>query len=150
MANTTIRTVIFGAIAGAVAFLIFHQGGFWALTQAGVLKVNTWSIAATKPFAVPVVISYMFWTALWGIVAAFVVPRLPGALSGVLGWILFAAIVPTLANWFIVLPLKGAPVGGGFNMPGVVLAPLVYGFWGFGMWLVMQLLQQTTGQRAQA
>ena len=150
MANTTIRTVIFGAIAGAIALLVFHQGGFWALTQAGLLKANTWSMAATKPFAVPVVISYMFWTALWGIAAALIVPRLPGALSGVLGWILFAAIVPTLANWFIVLPLKGAPVGGGFNMPGVVLAPLVYGFWGLGMWLIMQLLQQISGQHAKA
>ncbi len=148
MANTTVRTVIFGAIAGAIAFLVFHQGGFWALTQAGLLKASTWSMAATKPFGVPVVISYIFWTALWGIAAALVVPRLPGALNGVLGWILFAAIVPTLANWFVALPLKGAPVGGGFAMPGVVLAPLVYGFWGLGMWLVMQLLQQMSGQRA--
>jgi hypothetical protein len=149
MGNTTIRTAIFGFIAGAVAFLIFHQGGFWALTQAGVLKATTWSTAATKPLGVPVVVSYIFWTGLWGIAGAFIVPRLTG-IPSVVGWILFAAIVPTLANWFIVLPLKGSPVGGGFRMPGVVLAPLVYGFWGFGMWLVMQLLQQVTGRRASA
>jgi hypothetical protein len=150
MSNTPTQTAIFGFIAGAIAFLIFHQGGFWALTQAGLLKASVYSMAATKPFGVPVVISYIFWTGVWGIVGAFLVPRLPGILSGPLGWILFAAIVPTLVNWFIVLPLKGAPVGGGFRMPGVVLAPLVYGFWGFGMWLVMQLLQQITGQRAKA
>ena len=37
--------------------------------------------------------SASFWGGLWGILFAFVVPRLPGPLSGVLGWILFAAIV---------------------------------------------------------
>src|SRR5262245_60959085 len=146
MTNTTVRTAVFGFIAGAVAFLIFHQGGFWALTQAGVLKANTWSMAETRPLGVPVVFSYIFWTGRWGIEGAFIVPRLSG-IPPVVGWILFAAIVPTLANWFIVQPLKGQPMGGGFRMPGVVLAPLVYGFWGFGMWLVMQLLQQVTGRR---
>ncbi|WP_218578391.1 hypothetical protein [Vineibacter terrae] len=150
MANASMRTVLFAFIAGAVGFLVFHQGGFWALTQAGVLKANTWSMATTRPLGVPAVISYVFWTGLWGVVAALVVPRLPGALRGPWGWILFAAIVPTLVNWFIVLPLKGAPMGGGFNMPGVALAPLVYGFWGLGMWLVMQLLQQTTSSGARA
>jgi len=146
MTDTSIRTAVFGFIAGAVAFLIFHQGGFWALTQAGVLKVPTWSMGRTEPLGVPVVFSYIFWTGLWGIAGAFVVPRLP--LPSVVGWILFAAIVPTLVNWFIVLPVKGRPVGNGFAMPGVVLGPLVYAFWGFGMWLVMQLLQQLTGRRA--
>lgn len=148
--NNNTQTALFGFLAGAIAFLIFHQGGFWALTQAGLLKASVYSMAATKPFGVPVVISYIFWTGLWGVASAFLVPRLPAALNGPLGWILFAAIVPTLVNWFIVLPIKGAPVGGGFRMPGVILAPLVYGFWGFGMWLVMQVLQQVTGQRAKA
>ena len=147
MDNTTVRTAVFGFIAGAVAFLIFHQGGFWALTQAGVLKASTWSMAATKPLGVPVVLSYIFWTGLWGIAGAFIVPRLTGT-PAVIGWILFAAIVPTLVNWFIVAPLKGAELGNGFRMPGVAIATLVYGFGGFGMWVVLQVLQQVTGKRA--
>ena len=57
-------------------------------------------------------------------------PRLPGALGGALGWVLFAAIIVTLVNWFVVLPIKGAPMGGGFRMPGLVVVPIVYGFWG--------------------
>ena len=106
-------------------------------------------MASTRPLGVPVVFSYVFWTGLWDIAGAFIVPRLRG-IPGVVGWILFAAIVPTLVNWFIALPLKDQPVGNGFRMPGVVIAPLVYGFWGFGMWLVMQLLQQLTGWRVAA
>ena len=84
----------------------------------------------------PTIVSAAFWGGLWGILAAFLVPRLPGALGGVLGWVLFAAIIVTLVNWFVVLPIKGAPMGGGFRMPGLVVVPIVYGFWGFGMWLI--------------
>ena len=133
------RTALCGFIAGALAFLVFHQGAFWALTQAGVLQVNTWSMASTTPFGVPQVLSFVFWTGLWGVFGAFLVSCLP--IPRWLGWMLFAAIVVTLVNWFVVLPLKGVPVGGGFRMPGVVLAPLVYAFWGLGMWLIYRALQ---------
>jgi hypothetical protein len=138
------RTVVFGFVAGAVAFVIFHQGGFWVLTQAGLLKATTWSTAPTRPFGIPAVVSLAFWSGLWGIVAALVVPRLPIQMPAIVGWFLFAAIVPPmLVGWFIVAPLKGQPVGNGFHMPGAVLSPLVHGFWGIGMWLVMRLLHRT-------
>ncbi len=141
--NAPWRTALCGFLAGAIAYLVFHQGGFWALTQAGVLNASTWPMVPTKPLGVPQVFSYMFWTGLWGVLGAFVVPRLP--LPRWLGWMLFAAVIVTLINWFIVLPLKGSPVGGGFKMPGVVLAPLVYSFWGLGMWLLYSALQRALG-----
>lgn len=146
MNNTLVRTLACGFIAGAIAFLIFHQGALWALTQAGVLKVNTWSMAATKPWGVPQVVSYIFWTGLWGALAAFVVPKLK--MPAWLSWILFAAIVVTAFNWFVVASLRGTPLGGGFRMPGVVLGPLVYGFWGLGMWLIYSALQKALGASA--
>ena len=42
-----------------------------------------------------------------------------------LGWILFAAIVVTLVNWFVVLPIKGRRWR---RLPhaGIVVVPLVY------------------------
>ena len=51
-------------------------------------------------------------------------------------------------NWFVVLPLKGSPVGGGFRMPGVIVAPVVYGIWGLGMWLIYRALQKPMGASA--
>ncbi|MCG6117474.1 MAG: hypothetical protein MEQ07_04675 [Aquimonas sp.] len=137
------RTALCGFIAGALAYLVFHQGAFWALTQAGVFQANTWSMAPTQPLGVPLVFSAMFWTGLWGVLGAFLVARL--SLPRWLGWMLFATVVVTLVNWFIVLPLKGGPVGGGFRMPGVVLAPLVYSLWGLGMWLIYSALQRPRG-----
>jgi hypothetical protein len=107
------------------------------------LKASTWSMAATKPLGVPQLVSYLFWTGLWGALAAFMVPKI--RIPAWLGWTLFGAIVVTAANWLVVLPLKGAPVGGGFRLPGVIVAPVVYGIWGLGMWLVYQALHKPLG-----
>jgi hypothetical protein len=135
------RTVLIGFIAGALGVLIFHQLGFWLSNEAGYTRAALYSMRPVPPWGVPTIVSSAFWGGLWGIAAAFVVPRLPGALSGVLGWILFAVVIVTLVNWFVVLPLKGAPMGGGFRLPGVVVVPVVYGFWGFGMWLIATLMR---------
>ena len=39
------------------------------------------------------------------------------------------------------------PLGGGFRMPGIVVVPLVYALWGFGMWLIARLLRGALGWR---
>jgi len=136
------RTIIAGFIAGFVSVLIFHQLGFLISNELGFTKAQLYSQRPLPPFGVPAILSSAFWGGLWGIVGAFVVQRLPAALNGPLGWILFAGIIVTLVNWFVVLPIKGSPVGGGFRMPGVVVVPLVYAFWGFGMWLIFSLVRR--------
>ena len=141
------RIVIVGFIAGALSVLIFHQFGFWLATELGFGRSRIYNMQPVPPWGVPTIVSLAFWGGLWGILAAFLVPRLPGALAGVLGWILFAAIVVTLVNWFVVLPIKGQPTGGGFRMPGVVTVPIVYGLWGFGMWLIARLARGALGWR---
>ena len=45
-------------------------------------------------------------------------------------------------NWFVVLPIKGAPMGGGWRLPGVVVVPIVYALWGYGMWLFYGLARK--------
>ncbi len=129
------RTVIVGFVAGALSVLIFHQLGFWLSNELGYTRAALYNMRGVPPWGVPTIVSSAFWGGLWGIVAAFLVPRLPGALGGVLGWILFAAIIVAIVNWTVVLPLKS----GRFNMPGlpiIAVLPLVYGLWGFGMWLI--------------
>ena len=145
--STLMRTVLVGFIAGALSVLIFHQLGFGISNELGYTRANLYNMRPVPPFSVPTIVSSAFWGGLWGIVAAFVVPRLPGALNGVLGWILFAAVIVSVVNWFVVLPIKGLPVGGGFRLPGVVVVPIVYGFWGFGMWLIARLTRSVLGWR---
>ena len=139
------RTAIAGFIAGAVSVLLFHQFGFFIANELGLLKAQLYNMRPVPPLGVPTIISSAFWGGLWGIAGAYVVPRLPAALDGPLGWILFAGIIVTLVNWFIVLPIKGSPIGGGFRMPNVVVVPLVYAFWGFGMWVIFGLVRRVLG-----
>jgi hypothetical protein len=141
------RTVIVGFVAGALSVLIFHQFGFWLSKELGYTpQAVIYNMRGVPPWGVPAIVSSAFWGGLWGIVAAFLVPRLPGALAGVLGWILFAAIIVAIVNWTVVLPIKS----GRFNMPGlpiIVVLPLVYGLWGFGMWLIARGTRAALGWR---
>lgn len=142
------RTVVVGFIAGFLGVLIFHQLGFYIANELGLTRAALYSQRPLPPFGVPAILSAAFWGGLWGVVAALVIPRLPSTLDGPVGWILFAGIVVTLVNWFVVLPIKGQPLGGGFRMPGVFVVPVVYAFWGFGMWLIAGLVRRTFGWRS--
>jgi hypothetical protein len=141
------RTALVGFVAGALSVLIFHQFGFWVATELGFARARLYNMNPVPPFGVPTIVSAAFWGGLWGIAAAFLVPRLPGTLGGVLGWVLFAGIIVTLVNWFIVQPIKGQPMGNGFRLPGVVVVPLVYAFWGLGMWVIARRLRIQFGWR---
>ena len=141
------RTIIVGFIAGFLSVLIFHQLGFHIANELGFGRSVIYNMRPVPPFGVPLILSAAFWGGLWGIVGAFIVPRLPVWLDGPTGWILFAGVVVTLVNWFIVLPIKGAPIGNGFKLPGVIVVPLVYAFWGIGMWILVGLLRRALGWR---
>lgn len=141
------RTIVVGFIAGFLSVLIFHQLGFFIANEFGLSRAAIYSMRPVPPFDVPAILSSAFWGGLWGIVAAYVVPRLPAAVDGPLGWMLFAAVVVTLVNWFIVQPIKGTPVGAGFQMPRVIVVPVVYAFWGMGMWLIAGLTRWALGWR---
>ena len=143
MNNTVMRIAIAGFIAGAVSIFIFHQVGFLIATQLKLVNATFYNMKPVPPFGVPTIVSAAFWGGLWGIAAAFIVPRLPNPLKGALGWTLFAGIVVTLANWFIVAPIKGTPIDGGWRMPATVVVPIVYAFWGFGMWLIYNFVRRT-------
>lgn len=145
--NNWMGTVLVGFIAGALSVLIFHQLGFWLANELGYTRASLYNMRPVPPWGVPTIVSSAFWGGLWGIAAAFLVPRLPGVFGGALGWVLFAGIIVTLVNWFVVLPIKGSPMGGGFRMPGVVVVPLVYAFWGFGMWLIARATRAALGWR---
>src|SRR5262245_45768121 len=121
-----VRTLAIGFVAGALSLLIFHQLGFWVANELQYTRVPLYSLRQVRPLSVPAILSSAFWAGLWGVAASCLVPRLPPPGDGVLGWMVFAAVVPTLANWFIVLPLKGAPVGGGFYTRAIVVGLLVY------------------------
>jgi hypothetical protein len=122
-----------GFVAGFLATLVFHQSGLALLRKAGFFGGTVFDLRPVPPFGVPSVISLAFWGGMWGIAFALVerlIARCPGGYWA--GAVLFGAVVPTLVLWFVVLPLKGLPVGYGFQPRGVAATLIADGLWGLG------------------
>lgn len=98
-------------IAGTLAVPLGHQGALWILNLAGVVDRAPFSMAPTKPFGVPSVISLSFWGGVWGIILGLILVRARGPRYWVLA-VVIGAIAPTLVAAFVVAPLKGMPMSG--------------------------------------
>ncbi|MGE5219969.1 MAG: hypothetical protein ACM3SP_23450 [Chloroflexota bacterium] len=127
-------------IAGFFATLIFHQLMLDLLWRAGVAPFAPFSMAATHPIGVPSVFSLAFWGGVWGILFGLVDNRFPANGGYWAGAFLFGAVFPTLVALFVVLPLKGGPIGGGWHAPLLLTAVLVNGAWGVGTGLFLKAL----------
>ena len=131
-----------GFVAGFLAVLIFHQIALLVLHLAGVVPATPWNLTPVPPLSVPAVISAAFWGGVWGIVLAWLEPRLDEGPGPLLLGLLFGAVLPTLVAWFVVRPLKGLPVGAVLAWPGITVGPIVNGAWGLGTVLLLRLLPQ--------
>lgn len=111
---------LLGFSAGALSHVIF-QGALGAILYAADLVPElVWSTKPVPPFGVPTTLNNMFWDGLWGIAYALLEPRLTARLGRMPGGLVFG-FAPLLVYWFVVLPLKGAGVGGGFDADKVSL-----------------------------
>jgi len=128
-----------GFIAGFLATLIFHQLILYLLWAMKVAPFGPFSMAATKPFGVPAVISLSFWGGIWGIVFALIDRSFPGGFGYWMVSFLFGAIFPSLVALVVVLPFKGKPMGGGWHAPLLITAFLINGAWGIGTGLLLRL-----------
>lgn len=131
---------LLGFLAGFVSVLVFHQATVAVLHALGLVPWAPYRTAPIPPFGVPAVLSAAFWGGLWGVGFAAVERRLPRGAAFWRAAFLFGALAPTLVAWFVVLPLKGLPPGGGFRPVTVVAALLVNGAWGLGTALVFRWL----------
>jgi hypothetical protein len=134
----TARRILLAFAAGFLAVLVFHQGGLAILNALGLTDRAPFALDPTKPFGVPQVISSAFWGGLWGIVLAYV---FRSKLTYARGFT-FGAIAPTLVALLIVLPLKGQPIGGGWDPQIIVGALILNGLWGLGTAIFLKLFRK--------
>jgi hypothetical protein len=120
-----------GFVAGFLSVLIFQSGLIAILHAAGAVPLAPWSMAPVPPFGVPQTLSAAFWGGLWGVAYALLEPRLTARLGWWAGGLAFG-VLPLLALWFVALPLKGLPVGGGFAPSGVAVAVVLHAVFGLG------------------
>ncbi len=133
--------LLFGFIAGFFATLIFHQFVLAFLWGVGVAPFGPFSMAVTRPFGVPAVISLSIWGGIWGILFSLIDRSFPRRAGYWVTAFLFGAILPSLVALLVVLPIKGRPMGGGWHASLLVTAFLVNGAWGVGTGLFLKVLR---------
>lgn len=124
--------------AGFLSTLVFHQGLLAVLFAAGATPRRPWATAPVAPFGVPSVVSLAFWGGTWGILLWEILRRKTGRARWVAAAVL-GALLPTLVALFVVFPLKGLPVAGGWKPDILVGALLLNGAWGLGVVVFMRL-----------
>jgi len=137
--------ILSGFIAGFLATLSFHQLSVWVLWTVGLAP---FSMAVTKPFGIPAVISLAAWGGIWGIIFALIDRRFPAGGGYWVAAFLFGAVCPSLVVLFVVLPLKGGPLGGGWHPLFLLRVFLINGAWGVGTGLILRVLSGWFGRRS--
>lgn len=138
-----------GFVAGFVSVIVFHQLVFAGIGALFGLPVKPWSLAPVAPFGVPQIVSTAFWGGLWGIALALAAQRMrPTVLTLLLFGLVFGALLPSLAGWLIVAPLKGQPMAAGGDPVRLAIELVVNGAWGLGtaalLWLAFRLRRAPT------
>lgn len=139
MRYRSLTRLLFSFIAGFLATLIFHQLTLAVLWAAGIAPSGPFSMEATQPFGVPALLSLAFWGGVWGMIYGLIDGSFPRGGYWVMAF-LFGAILPSLVALMVVRPLKGQPMGGGWQPPLLLTAFLINGVWGIGTGLFLRTL----------
>ena len=130
-----------GFVAGFFATLIFHQLTLALLRGVGVAPFSPYSWTPTGPFGIPGVLSLSFWGGVWGIIFMLIDGRFPPGAGYWVVAFLFGAVLPSLVALLVVLPLKGRPMGGGWQLPLLATAFFANGAWGIGAGVFLNVLR---------
>ena len=136
--TTTATRLLLGFLAGLLSHLIF-QGAFGSILYAAhVLPSLPWSLMPVPPLGVPKTLSLGFWAGLWGLAYVLLEPRLTARFGWWLGGLVFG-VLPLAVLWFVVLPLKGLGIGGGFHLAKVPIEIGFHAAFGIGVAIIFRL-----------
>jgi len=124
--------------AGFISTLTFHQGTLFVLHKAGLWPKPPYPMTPTEPLKIPAVISLALWGGVWGILAWCLIRGMGGPQYWTYAT-LFGAIGPSLVALFVVFPLKGLPLAGGWDPKVIGAVLLLNGAWGLGVAVLMRV-----------
>lgn len=136
-----------GFAAGFVAVLVFHQGMYAFLYAIGYIANPPYPVQPIPPFGLPRFWSLAFWGGVWGIVFVLVEQYFPRGAKYWLAALVFGALAPSLVSWFIVAPIKGTPIAGGWQIDAMTRGLILNGAWGLGTAAVLWLFARVSGSR---
>ena len=133
-ARTITVDLAVGFAAGFLAVLVFHQLTIAAMAATGLIQsAGVYRVEAYGPLGVPRIVNTAFWGGVWGVVLAAARPWLPkSALAFLVCGFLFGIAGPTFFGWFVLAPMRGAPMAQGFKLAAMWRGPVINGMWGLG------------------
>jgi hypothetical protein len=149
VSSSSLGRLLVGFVAGFFATLTFHQLMLSLLWALGVAPFGPFPMATTQPFRVPAVLSLSFWGGIWGILFALIDSRFPRRGGYWVTAFIFGAIFPSLVALMVVLPIKGRPMGGGWNPALLLTAFLINGAWGIGTGIFLKAFWNQRSSRAE-
>jgi hypothetical protein len=126
-------------VAGLAGVLVFHQIALALLWWAGVAPRPPYNFAPVPPLGVPAVLSGAFWGGVWAVVLRPALAPFRGTPAYWAAWLAAGAVLLTLVGLFLVAPLKGQPVGGGWHASAFLVGAVVNGAWGLGTAALLRL-----------
>lgn len=129
------KRALLGFAAAVLSVLTFHQGTWALLHAAGLMPPAPYPTGPVPPLGVPRIANFCLWGGLYGAAFGLALPRAPTWLPG-----LGLGLLAVLVLWFVVAPLKGQPVAGGFAPLRMLVTVLVHGAWGIGVGLILPFL----------
>jgi hypothetical protein len=135
--STTSTRLFLGFLAGSLSHLIFQDALLGILYVAHLAPALPWSLMPVPPLGVPASLNLAFWAGLWGLAYALLERRLTALLAWWSGGLVFG-IAPLVVYWFVVLPLKGFGIGGGFHLAMVPLHVALHAIFGIGTAIIFR------------
>jgi hypothetical protein len=140
MPATAPLRALLGFAAAAISVLTFHQamwGVLHILALPGLEMPPPLPMRPVPPLGVPAILNLCFWGGLYGAVFGLLAPRLRGRLR-LAG--LGLGMVAVLVGYFVVAPLKGQPIAGGWELARWARSLLLNGSWGLGVGIILPLI----------
>jgi len=104
VASVSLKALVLGFIAGAIAVVTVHEIINFILLQAGLFPRVPWSMQPAAYTGVPQIVSDAFWGGVWGVIFVLLYGVLPGGGPTVKG-LIFGIIGPAIIGVFILVPL---------------------------------------------
>ena len=136
--------VIFGLAAAVLSTLLFHQG-MWALLHQAGLMPPPFPTDLVPPFGLPRIYNLCLWSGVWGIPFGLLQPWFPrGWAPGERG--LATGVAAALTGLFLLPMLHGQPVAGDWAPLAFVRAFLINGSRGLGLGVLYHRLPLWTSR----
>lgn len=139
--STPMRIAI-GFVAAVLSVLIFHQGMILLLRETGLFGIPrtalVWNMAANpRAYGLPFIVNQCFWGGLYGAVFGLFAPKVRVPLWA---WGLIVGAATTMVGFFVLAPLRGTPIAGGWQAMAWLRGLSIGLSFGLGLWLIYSVI----------